>query len=872
MQRFFRPWIFAPILLLLGFVCLHCPAPSPPEESSLQDGSVGEGMVDTPPPDGSPQESGTKAVELRQGEFALVLSSQPSWELHLLKQGEILTKIRLDGFQLGHVREFDASYNYDPYWLAPENGQQAIPIPGLTWLKPTQVETVSNSEQKATFTLRYEQGLEATLEIRVAQQGTFAFQWKPKKTEKLVLMRLQCQVDEQENYYGLGEYFDQVAHRGKLRAMQIEIDLKLESGYNEAHFPVPFFTGTRGWGLFVASYWPGVFDMGRKDAKQIEITYYTQDMDFYLFAANHPLEVPGLYTRISGAPAVPAPWAFGTMLWRDENKDQAEVLDDAAQIRKHDLAISTMWIDRPYDIAVNNFGWDPQRFPDHKAMIAQLHKQGFRLGLWSTPYAEKKTEHHKTITDKGWFVQLGLPAFNNWSNPVDLTNPEAFAFWKNLIRRYTDDGIEGFKLDYGEDIQVGAGGVGRFVTKFHNGEDERTMHHKYTLYYHRAYFENLPKDGGFLICRGGTWGSQQYVSIVWPGDLDTGFQTHYQCTDNEKLNGRCWVGGLVASLIGGLTLSQSGFPFYGSDTGGYRNGRPVKRVFIRWGQQTALSTIMQIGGADPNVNPWDFTAYKDSQFDEQVLKNFRDYIRLHTRLFPYLYTYAQAAHRHEVGPTRPYGIAFPKENHHPNDQYLLGDFLMVAPVVTDKDERNVRMPQGHDWIDWWNQDRYKGGQSVTYKADLDTLPLFLRTGSILPLLRPDIDTLAPSQETGVVSYANDPGMLSLLVVPGENASLDLFDGTQLRLTQDNDTHLSLSITPGKTFTKGYLVSVWRLQQVQKVLAQQKDLTSVTSQNAVESCADGCYFWDETNKKLWIHLPPSSQHLLSITAPLRADSR
>ncbi len=864
--------LFVIVGLSYVFLFVNCPG-SPSGEQASKDGSV-EQLADTKPhepfiSDEAIQDQTPSAIRIKQGPYTMEVRQAP-WVLRLLNNGQEMTRIALDGFQLGWVRDYDAGYNYDPFWLAPTRNQKAIPIPGLKWFKPRSAKVLEATTTKLRFSFAYDQNITATLDISIERDGTFALQWHPTKTKQVVLMRLQCKVDDRENYYGLGEYFDQVAHRGKLRAMQIEIDFKLESSYNEAHFPVPFFTGTKGWGLFIKSYWPGVFDMGRKDPRMIEVTYHTNQMDFYLLAADHPLKVPGLYTRITGAPAVPAPWAFGTMLWRDENKDQAEVLEDAKQIRKNDLAISAMWIDRPYDVAVNNFGFDKKRYPDHKAMIATLHKQGFRLGLWSTPYAEKKTDIHPFIKDKGWFVQLGLRALNKWSNPIDFTHPEALAYWKKQVKKYTDLGIEGFKLDYGEDIQVGLGGVGRPISKFHNGEDERTMHHKYMLYYHQAYAANLPKKGGYLICRGGTWGSQKYVSIVWPGDLDTGFQTHYQCTDNAQLNGRCWVGGLPASIIGGLTLSQSGFPFYGSDTGGYRRSRTKKRAFIRWGQQTALSMIMQIGGPDPNVNPWDFTKYKDSQFDRQVLDNFRKYIRLHTRLFPYFYTYAQAAQHHQVGPVRPYGIAFPKEGYHPNDQYLLGPYLMVAPVVTSKDEREIQMPQEHNWIDFWSQELYKGGKKVSYKAPLDVLPLFLRSGSILPLLRPDIDTLSPSKVAGVVSYANDPGRLYLAIVPGEDTQLKLFDETEIRLKQE--TRLTIKTKAGKTFTQGYMLSVWRYDSIQKVQANQRELPSVNSTNAVNGCNKGCWFWNSSMKKLWINLPQGTKYSIDIQGVQRKDSK
>jgi alpha-D-xyloside xylohydrolase len=862
-------WMFA----LLGLVGgLNCSAPQSQQEThtelvadSGQENNTER--ISISPEEQTKQDTKSQAssVRLQRGIFALEMQTE-TWTLRLLRNGEVLAQLALDGLQLGFVADYNPNYNYNPYQLAPTRGDGHKPV-DLEWLIAQKATLLDHNEQTARILLEYRPDIEAVLEIEVVRDGTFALRWLPTSSEQIVFLRLRWEVDREENYYGLGEYFDQVAHRGTRRAMQIEIDLKLQSGYNEAHIPVPFFTGTRGWGVFVRSYRSGAFDMGRGDPKYIDIIYHDTHLEFFVLAANHPLEVPGLYTRLSGAPAVPATWAFGTMLWRDENRDQAEVLDDAAQIRKHDLAISSLWIDRPYDTAVNNFSFDPARYPDPQAMINQLHAQGFRLGLWSTPYAESKSRYHEQIKQNDWFVKLALPHFNKWSAPVDLTNPAAFAFWQSLIENYTKMGIEGFKLDYGEDIQLGLG-PRRAVTTFHNGEDERSMHHKYAIYYHRAYAEKLPKEGGFLLCRGGTFGSQQYASIIWPGDLNTGFQKHYECPPDP--NKPCYVGGLPASIIAGLSLSQSGFPFYGSDTGGYRDTRPTKRVFARWGQQTALSTIMQIGGADPNVNPWDFKKYGESQFDQQLLDIFRNYIRLHTRLFPYIYTYALAANRHEIGPTRPYGMQFPTENYHPNDQYFLGPFLMVAPIVDHKDDREIQLPHGFNWVDWWDLTRYRGGQRISYSAPLEKLPLFMREGSIIPMLRPDIDTLAPVQEQGIISLLPTPGRLHLRIVPGNNTEIELYDNTKIELRHDITEAIDIAFTYGKTFQQGFALQILRLESVQRILASDKALPGVSELTELNTCPQGCWLWDQSSQILYINLPYATYTKISIQAKIRED--
>ena len=135
-------------------------------------------------------------------------------------------------------------------------------------------------------------------------------------------------------------------------------------------------------------------------------------------------------------------------------------------------------------------------------------------------------------------------------------------------------GIEGYKLDYAQDITAGLAG-GRVPWEFADGSAELTMHAQYPLFYHRAYAETLPADGGFLVCRSATYGDQTQASVIWPGDLDASFIEHRAMDNGERA-----VGGLPAAVAAGLSLGPSGFPLFASDTGEIApeaDSRAVKR-------------------------------------------------------------------------------------------------------------------------------------------------------------------------------------------------------------------------------------------------------------------------------------------------------
>ncbi|MCA9544059.1 MAG: hypothetical protein KC613_06695, partial [Myxococcales bacterium] len=341
--------------------------------------------------------------------------------------------------------------------------------------------------------------------------------------------------------------------------------------------PVPFLIGTTGWGLFVASNLPGAFAVATAAADRVEALFGTgefspEGLRFHLFAAAHPLDLVKPYYQTTGFPRLPAPWALGPWVWRDENEDQAQVLGDLDAMRDLDLATTGIWIDRPYASGVSSFDFDPGMFPDPQAMIDRARALGFRFGLWHTSYVGEgqaaTAALHAEAEASGYYPPQVGPIVNNWGRPVDLTNPAAYAWWQGLVGRYAAMGVEGYKLDYVQDIVLGVGRV-RNPWRFHDGTTERTRHQTYQGLYHQVFAETLPADGGFLLTRTGLAGDQVNGVIIWPGDLDaTLARRGTEQTDARRGETYTATGGLPASLVAGLSLGPSGFPFYGSDTGG----------------------------------------------------------------------------------------------------------------------------------------------------------------------------------------------------------------------------------------------------------------------------------------------------------------
>jgi len=781
-----------------------------------------------------------------------------------------LLRLPADAFEWGTVAAIE-DLNYDPYRLYVSH--PLYDPPEITWIHPDRMEVTDKAEKSLTLTLSYPGGATGTLTFEAQASGRFAASWKPVDDKtSIAYFRLRPRASAEEGFYGLGEYFDQVNHRGKVRAMQIEIDNGVESGYNEAHVPVPFLTGTTGWGLFVASERPGVFAVaaGEADPTLIEAAFGTapasaDGLQFHLFGAAHPLDVTRLYYDVTGNPRLPARWALGPWVWRDENKDQAEFFDDVNTIRDLDLATTAMWIDRPYATAVNTFDFLPSQFPDAQAMIDEAHGLGFRMALWHTPYLDEMSQADDTkdlreyAEAQGYYPSAVGLLLNKWGRPVDLTNPDAYAWWQSLIEKYTAMGIEGFKLDYAEDVVPGLT-TARNVWTFADGSDERTQHAGFQRLYHGVYSETLPEEGGFLLCRGGTFGDQTNVSVIWPGDLDATFHKH---RESVKEGGESYlaVGGLPASIVAGLSLGPSGFPFFGADTGGYKHSPPDKEVFTRWFEQTAFSTVMQIG-TSTNTVAWDETA--GPGFDGEMLDWYRFYTRLHLRLFPYLWTYAKNLETDGRPIARPLGLAYPEMAIHPDDVYLLGDNLLVAPVTTrGATSREVPFPPGR-WLDYWNGEAHEGGTTATVDAPLGQIPVFVREGGIVPMLRPTIDAMAPTTDPARVdSYATTAGILYVRVAAGPPADFTVFDGKKLHAERAKGT-LSLSTTDGDELHFGTQFEVIASGAAPtKVQADGAPLPEAASLAALETSESGWYFDPAVSGTLHVRVGPKS-HTIEAT--------
>jgi alpha-D-xyloside xylohydrolase len=800
------------------------------------------------------------------GDQVMAQISSAPFSIELKRDGEPLWVLDTGSFEVGFVPVHDPELSYDPYWLYFSLlGSSTDPPEGLIWGTLESVDSFAQLGPDGEHRLNvvWTTGHTGRVILGSSAPGSVSLTFHFDDPEQVAFIRIKYDAAEDENFYGLGESFDHVARKGTYRAMQFEPLLNSESGYNEAHVPVPFLISTRGPALFVESRYPMFFDVGYSDPSLVQVEVGQQEpLTLHLIGTDEPMGAIGVYHQLTGRPLVPPFWAFAPHFWRNETTGQGEVEEDLADIRALDFPAGVFWIDRPYQQNYNDCIFDPERYPDPESMLQTYRDKGFKLVLWHAPYTSEDSDAWETCQEQGYFVD-GPVFFDKFGLLMDFTNPGAVELWQDLLRRFVDlggpyKGASGYKLDYAEDVQVGLSGQ-RFNYSFFDGSDGLTMHHYYSYLYQKTYLDSLkpaePRaDGsnphyvdGFVMGRTGTYGGQTVVHALWPGDLDN--DDHFHMEEDY------WVGGLPASVVASLSLGASGYPFYAADTGGYRGGRPTGEILVRWAWNTALSAIMQIGGAGSSHFPWAPGNDNEPQYDELVVERVRAATKLNMQLASYRFTWGLFAHYDGIPLLRPIGLAYPDDGRHPDDAYLLGPDLLVAPFVRADPQRTVPIPEGR-WVEFFDHSVVVGPTEVQVPLTLDSVPLYLRTGAIIPLLPEEVDSLIPSSDEETTSLSAVQGRVSYLVVPGEEASFTNHDGSACSLFQGESGTWSVQLKPGELY-QDFDLEV-------RYGAGAEDLPGnievdgvgvpwVENKTELEECLDICALSDSSTGRVWVHL-------------------
>lgn len=533
-------------------------------------------------------------------------------------------------------------------------------------------------------------------------------------------------LEKDDHYYGFGEKAGFLNKRGEKYTMwNSDVYAPHNPETNALYQSIPFFmtlNNGRAHGIFFDNTYKSHFDLSEpKDTYSFMAEGGV--LNYYVMAGPTPKDVLEQYTNLTGRMPLPPKWAIGYHQSRYSYQSESEVRELVAAFKKHEIPLDAVYLDIHYMKGYRVFTFDSSRFPDPKGLIEDLKADGIRIVPIVDPGVKEDTEfpiYEEGISEDLFCKYLEGTLFfgdvwpGNSAFP-DFANKKARDWWAEKHRFYTDLGIEGIWNDMNEpavfnetktmDVKVRHNYDGKSIT-------HREFHNLYGLMMGEATYEGLKEQLNnkrpFLLTRAGYAGVQRYAA-VWTGD-NRSFWEHLEMTIPMCLN-----------------LGLSGVPFSGPDVGGFAHDTSGE-LLTRW---------MQLGAFTPffrNHSALDCVRQEPWSMGESYLPLIRQAIQWRYKWMPYLYTTFHKASLTGVPVMRPLFMEYPEDTatYSLSDQFMIGEDLLAAPVLRPGvRQRSLYLPEG-TWVDYWTEKRYQGGTHILIDAPLDRLPLFVRSGAILP--------------------------------------------------------------------------------------------------------------------------------------------
>jgi alpha-D-xyloside xylohydrolase len=555
----------------------------------------------------------------------------------------------------------------------------------------------------------------------------------------------------QEAFYGLGQHQSGVwNYRGE--AVDISQD--------NTNISIPFLLSSSGYGL--------LFNNGsrsRFNNRFVHAFYYSSEvadaMDYYFVYGPEFDQLVAGYRNLTGQVPLFGKWAYGFWQCKNKYQTQAEILAIAHKYREMHIPLDNIVQDWFWWITMGDPVFDPERYPDPKGMIDELHKDNVHLMISVWPYFRPYADGHPETPDpvyqdmdkRGFFIAKTVsPSFHPVGQALyDAFNPEARQYYWNLMDKAlfkigadawwldtTEAETEGRETNIVVNNQTALGNGARYVNEFPLLT---------TTGVYQGQRAASDRKRVFILSRSAFAGSQRNSVTVWSGDVDPNWQTFRR------------------QIPAALNYSVSGLPYWTSDVGGFVGASPSDRayreLFVRWFQFGAFSPIFRVHGTRFNPNENELWSYGPEA--QKILVSFD---RLRYRLMPYIYSVAWKTTSESYSMMRPLVMDFRTDIRAQNvgDQYLFGPAILVNPVTEpEATTRHLYLPKAK-WYDFWTGATLEGGRAIDATTSLETMPLYVRAGSIIPM-GPDLEYASEKPA--------DP--IELRVYRGANGSFTLYE-------------------------------------------------------------------------------------------------
>lgn len=570
-----------------------------------------------------------------------------------------------------------------------------------------------------------------------------------------------------EHYYGLGQnqegFLDQRGH-----VVHCAHDYNAPGGASSC---VPFMISNKGYGLLWDNPAKTTFAAGFN-----EQTSWTSEagnrVSYFVIAGDTYDDIFAGYKLLTGPTHMLPKAAYGYIQCKQRYSSQDEIMAVAKGYRDRHLPADVLVVDWFYYTKMGEFDMDPKYWPDPKAMNQKLHDMGFETMISIWPRFVPEDRYYQTVLKNKWFLSLadgtpenGLP-YDKAGSDIDTTNPAAAKwYWKITKDNILSLGFDSLWADETEPDLPPNGGF------FHVGPG--TQYFNVYPYFHTkglydGFRQDYPNKRALILSRDAYLGAQANGTIFWSSDISPTWDTYKR------------------QIPTGLDFAASGFAYWSNDTGGWQwlPGKHVPahpplldpsdargvvggyddypELYTRWFQYATFLPIMRTHGSRTANEVWSY-----GKQAEPILEK---YLKLRYELIPYIYSLGYKTWQSGAPFMRALPLDFPNDPKVTDlrDEYMFGPAFLVAPVTEQGAiSREVYLPAGSDWYNYWTNEKVKGGQTITVNAPIDTIPLFVRAGSILPL------------GSEVESTHDKQTIAKVKVYPGANTEFTLFndDGT-----------------------------------------------------------------------------------------------
>jgi alpha-glucosidase (family GH31 glycosyl hydrolase) len=571
------------------------------------------------------------------------------------------------------------------------------------------------------------------------------------------LQRLNFAIDQDEILYGGGARVLGMDRRGNRLKMYNRAHYGYETHSELMNFTLPLFISSKQYAVLFDNASLGYLDLDSKAMN--EVTYETigGTPNYYVIAGKDWYHLVKQYTLLTGRQPLPPRWAFGNFSSRFGYHSQAETEATVKKFLKDGIPLDAViidiyWFGKEIQGAMGNLDWYRDSFPNPERMMKRFEKMGVKTILVTEPFILTTSDRWKEAVDKKVLGtdSLGNPYtydfyFGN-TGLIDIYKPEARAWFWNIYKDLTKQGVGGWWGDLGEpevhpaDLQHVIGSA----DEVHN-----SYGHEWAKVIYEGYRKDFPDQRPFILMRAGYAGSQRYGMIPWTGDVS-----------------RSW-GGLVPQPELSLQMGMQGLAYMHSDLGGFAGGDTIdNELYTRWLQYGVFQPIFR-PHAQEHIPA-------EPVFHNEVTKaRAKKSIELRYKLLPYIYN---LAFENRVS-GKPLMIPlFFNEPDNPSlltydSAYMWGDAFLVSPVKSPGlKNQHFYLPKGTTWTDFYTGEIHNGGVSITMPLTIDHIPVLVKGGSFIPMSQKATNTASYSLRSFDLHYFADT------LVPKSQYSLYNDDG------------------------------------------------------------------------------------------------